>query len=583
VSTTAPARVASVVFGLLVLSTIGAFFVTQRLKRTPPPVKRIILPHYVAPKTAGPTRVAAISFTLPKADNVTVAVVNPNDDEVRRLLDDRHLDRGVHDFVWNGRDASGAVPPDGAYFVRVVLHGQGRAVTSPKPMELVTKPPSARVVSVTPARVGSATAVTVRFGGPAASPAHFTVYRTDPGPARAVAAFDASAGAHEGIGDGRVGRRPAPAGIYTFAVTVVSRAGIAGTWPRRLPPAPGSTLAGTGLTISGPVAAGPLEPVAAGSTATIDLTGARGRVRWTLRRVGAAHATSRGTGHARYVRVAIPASAKPGVYEASVAGATYPLAVRARGGARVLVVLPALTWQALNPIDGDGDGFADTLRNSPSVQLDRPFAYGREPAEFASEIAPLASFLDSQRLPYDVTTDIALTRGVGPLPAGHRAVVLAGSEPWTTPALESELRGYVASGGRLALFGAGDFRRHVALTGDGVALSGAAARVSPLGDETSPSSSEAAPLVVASDDAGLFAQTSGYVGLFTDFEQTDQLPAGARVVAAAGRVPDHPAFVVYSLGQGLVARVGTAQWSGALASDAQVADVTARLWSMLSR
>jgi hypothetical protein len=579
VSSSALARV---VFGLLVLSTIGAFFLTQRLKRAPPPVKRIVVSRYIAPRTDASTRIASISFTLPKADNVTVSVVTPNDDEVRRLLDDRHLEAGVHDFTWNGRDASGHVPVDGAYFVRIVLHGQGRAVTSPKPVKLVTKPPAARILSVTPARVGGGLPITLRFRGPLAAPPTFTVYRTDDGPPHAVARFSGTAGSHEAVWNGRIGRGPAPAGIYAFSVTVESPALIKGTWPPRLPPMPSSTAPGTGVTISGPAAAGPLEAVRAGSTATIQLTGARGRVRWTLRRAGAG-AAARGVGAAPYVRVPVPSRAPTGVYVVTAGATTYPLAIQGRSRAPVLVVLPALTWQALNPIDADGDGFADTLRNVGSVPLDRPFAFGREPAGFGSEVAPLATFLDAHHLRYDVTTDIALARNTGPKPTAYRAVVLAGSEPWSTAGLGDQLRGYVAAGGRLALFGAGDFRRIVDLNGDRVALSGPPAATTPLGDATSASSSEAAPLVVATDDAGLFTQTSGFVGLFTDFEQTDRLPAGATVIAAAGRVPDHPAFVAYRLGRGLVARVGTAQWSGALASDSQVADVTTRLWSLLSR
>src|SRR5947209_2732947 len=409
-SAVSSSALARVVFGLLVLSTIGAFFLTQRLKRAPPPVKRIVVSRYIAPRTDAATRTASISFTLPKADNVTVSVVTPSDDEVRRLLDDRHLDAGVHDFTWNGRDASGHVSVDGAYFVRIVLHGQGRAVTSPKPVKLVTKPPAARILSVTPARVGGGLPITVRFRGPLAAPATFTVYRTDDGPAHPVARFDGTAGSHEAVWDGRIGRGPAPAGIYTFSVTVESPALIKGTWPVRLPPAPPSTAAGTGVTISGPAAAGPLEAVRAGSTATIQLTGARGRVRWTLRRVGSVHATARGAGAAPYVRVPIPSRATTGVYEVNAGAATYPLAIQGRVSGPVLLVLPALTWQALNPIDADADGFADTLRNMGSVPLDRPFAFGREPAGFASEVAPLAAFLDARHLRHDVTTDIALAR-----------------------------------------------------------------------------------------------------------------------------------------------------------------------------
>ena len=37
-----------------------------------------------------------------------------------------------------------------------------------------------------------------------------------------------------------------------------------------------------------------------------------------------------------------------------------------------LVVLPALTWQGVNPVDDTGDGLPNTLRAGTPVALDRP-------------------------------------------------------------------------------------------------------------------------------------------------------------------------------------------------------------------
>jgi hypothetical protein len=59
--------------------------------------------------------------------------------------------------------------------------------------------------------------------------------------------------------------------------------------------------------------------------------------------------------------------------------------------------------------------------------------------------------------------------------------------------------------------------------------------------------------------------------------------AGSRLLTAAGRDPNHPAFVAYRLGRGLVVRVGTPDWSASLQTDPQVANVTRNLWSLLSR
>jgi hypothetical protein len=104
-----------------------------------------------------------------------------------------------------------------------------------------------------------------------------------------------------------------------------------------------------------------------------------------------------------------------------------------------------------------------------------------------------------------------------------------------------------------------------------------------FGEQTAPSSSAAAPLVVQSDPLGLFAATDGYVGLFTRFEQQQALVGGAQVQSAAGRDPKHPAFVAYKLGKGTVVRTGTPQWAIAIPDDAEVAAVTKATWDLLSR
>ena len=128
-TTTRTSNVALVVFALLTVATVGAFFVTQRLKRGSAVVKKISTPLYVSPNGDGRKDVARISFRLPKRDHVTVTIVDGAGEEVRRLVDDRELGRGTHRVAWTGRDNSGAIPPDGRYYLRVILRGQGRATT----------------------------------------------------------------------------------------------------------------------------------------------------------------------------------------------------------------------------------------------------------------------------------------------------------------------------------------------------------------------------------------------------------------------------------------------------------------------
>jgi hypothetical protein len=249
----------------------------------------------------------------------------------------------------------------------------------------------------------------------------------------------------------------------------------------------------------------------------------------------------------------------------------------------VLLVLPAITWQGLNPIDADADGFPDTLDTSRSIALNRPFAYGRLPAGFRAEAA-LARFLDGRKLRYDLTTDLALARGDGPKLTGRPGVVFAGSERWFTEALDGELRDYVEGDGKVVSFGTDAFRRTVEVANDRLSGPSPAQDTNALGEQTGPTSSAAAPLVVDTDTLGLFGGTDGYVGLFTRFEQSQARVGGADVVAAASRDPKHPAFVAYKLGDGLVVRVGTPEWGQALADgDPEVSRVTANIWSQLSR
>jgi flagellar hook assembly protein FlgD len=137
--------IARIAFALLALSTLAAFFVTQRLKDSDPVVKRIATPLFVSPNGDGRKDTARVSFQLPKGDRTTVSIVNAAGDELRRLIDDRSLGKGLHAIDWDGRDDRGRVLGDGPYYVRVSLRRQGRAVTGPRPISLVTAPPRPRI------------------------------------------------------------------------------------------------------------------------------------------------------------------------------------------------------------------------------------------------------------------------------------------------------------------------------------------------------------------------------------------------------------------------------------------------------
>ena len=100
---------ARLTFAALVIATFGAFFATQRLKRTPPPVNAILATPLFSPNSDGRKDRARVSFTIKKDDDVTVDVVSRDGDRVRRLADGRALKAYRRlSLAWDGRDDDGA-------------------------------------------------------------------------------------------------------------------------------------------------------------------------------------------------------------------------------------------------------------------------------------------------------------------------------------------------------------------------------------------------------------------------------------------------------------------------------------------
>jgi len=294
-------------------------------------------------------------------------------------------------------------------------------------------------------------------------------------------------------------------------------------------------------------------------------------------------------------RIRIPSNTRTGVYLVRVRSgherAVWPLAVAglpprsARSHARPLVVLPALTWQGLNRVDDDADGFADRLPFARSVRLDRPFAGGGLPKRFAAEVSPLLRWLDRERLAYDLTTDLALARRDGPALGNAPGVAFAGSELWVPRQLMERLRDYAADGGRVAVFGADSFKRTVDLSDDTARNPSRPRRANAFGEQTELLHTSKAPLTVFEDGLGLFEGMSSFIGEFTVFEASRDLPRSARRITAAGRDAGQPAFLALGLGGGIVLRAGTPQWARELEESAlslELPLVTKRVWRMLS-
>ncbi|GJM43928.1 MAG: hypothetical protein DHS20C21_07700 [Gemmatimonadota bacterium] len=81
----------------------------------------------LAPGSPNPfRRKTALSFTLAKADAVTLAIYDVTGRLVREVIRD-DLPEGEHTASWNGRDDAGLRVAGGPYFVRLMAGGESRA------------------------------------------------------------------------------------------------------------------------------------------------------------------------------------------------------------------------------------------------------------------------------------------------------------------------------------------------------------------------------------------------------------------------------------------------------------------------
>jgi len=631
-------RLARIAFALLVLATLGAFVVTQKLKSSPPLVVRPHISTVFSPAPDARVRRARISFWIVHPDDVSVSIVDDEGTIVRRLVDGRHLPSHKRMVLWwNGRTDGGAVARDGVYRVRVALLHQGRTIDLSPSIRLDTRPPRPLVTDVTPhAGDGPAFlpqhgvhAVTIHVTGTEGRSARVLIYRTDVSPPRQVGQLHIPFHQRTVTWDGTLGGRPAPPGTYLMGLLVADRPGNPGTFPRVLPDAPGWTPAPlpghAGVTIRHLAAAPPLAPVDAGKVAVV-LVDARGQgYDWALRRAGDPRVVAHGSDDGARLRVRTPRG-QSGLYELTLstppaaparrggkrggraaAGAatgprsrtTVPLVVRATKPRDVLVVLPALTWQGENPVDDDGDGIPNTLDAIPPARgsgaarratalLARPFAHGM-PAGIAGHEGALLRFLDDNLLRYDLTTDVALATGDGPLLGSAHGVVLAGDERWITPQLRDKLRRYVRDGGTVWSLGTDSLRRVVRLDGGVLRAPSAPQATDALGGrprqplERAGGDGSAAITAYEMGTHDLFADTSGSFPGYDAYETLAGVVPGARPDAAAGVEAGVPVIASWTLGSGLAIHTGLPQLAAKAAAGDPDADALVRhLYSLLS-
>src|SRR5918997_134903 len=284
------------VFALLVVATIGAFFLTQQLKGEEPLVLRLV----IGRRFGGDTK--------PR-------------------------------FTWDGRDDRGSPVADGTYRMRVVRRDESRVIDSVKKITVDRKPPRVTLVSAEPSVIateapGSAPSVRLRYAGPKNKAPVFRVFRTGEGEPRIVRRFRGNR-RRGAVWDGQVSAgpeltEPAPEGNYAFTVAVRDRAGNVTEAPLPVP-RPSVARARTGVSVRNFTLRGPLSAVTAGAFAHLEVGPVDRSLDFVVSRLGDPKPVLRGGRIAGRFRIRIPSKMRTGVYVVRVrAGrerAVWPLAV----------------------------------------------------------------------------------------------------------------------------------------------------------------------------------------------------------------------------------------------------------------
>jgi hypothetical protein len=539
-------------------------------------------------------------YLLHRADDVSVYVVEADNPGVvvDTLASDRHMTINRRSaFIWNGRTSSGGFAPDGTYAIRVSLKHQGRTLLISNHAANVTvlvqrHAPALRVTNVTPSIVPAASAVaaTATFTGAGRRRPRVLIYRTDvPGKPVLVKSYNATTRRGRTVWNGTLtGGTPAPQGTYLVGLRLRDRACNAARFPASLPPVPGST-GHAGVTVRYLAAQPPMTPVRAGTSALVDVDARRHRYFWTLRQAGGAgKAVHSGSSSTVTLRVPLP-GVGPALYELGLRWGdhrtTVPIVADAAAGsaaarAKVLVVLPTLTWQGLNAVDDDYDGIPNTLSRGLPIRLQRPLVHGL-PQGFADEAA-LVDHLRTAGLAFDLTTDIALIQSG--LPGKRHGIVFAGAERWLPEPVGEELSRYVQQGGHVLSLGIDSMRRSVNVT-DGQALDpGAPQAIDYLLARPGKLVAARGALILAGKDRlHIFAGTSGALSGFASYQPIASVSPPAAIVSEAGASNAEPSIVGYRLGRGDVVDIGLPGFALSLAHNIDARELLSAVWKVLQR
>jgi flagellar hook assembly protein FlgD len=132
---------------LLMLATGVAFAVTELLKLEPSPITRTRVTPLFSPTCHCDTSKARVAFSLRRNERVTLLIIGPRGGKIRRLLDGEDKPSGPLHTIWNGRNNTGRLVPDGEYRVHVYL-GERRKIELPNIIRLDTQAPKITSSSV---------------------------------------------------------------------------------------------------------------------------------------------------------------------------------------------------------------------------------------------------------------------------------------------------------------------------------------------------------------------------------------------------------------------------------------------------
>jgi hypothetical protein len=622
-------------FVALATATAAAFFFIQHLKVSTPLIAGQPSPHPSAidPVSGGicpypgphgkriPTsfREMKISFyLLNRNDDVDVFIIKPDGVVVDTIATDVPMVAKPrprrHQFIWNGRLSNGRVAPDGTYEIKVTLLHQGRSYViadastgTVLPVTVQTKRPAIRVTSVRgpggerPAVIPASDSAdaTIHYAGTGKLRPQIQIYRSSAsGRLQLVKTYDATTSSGTSVWNGTLThQRPAPQGTYLVGIELTDATCNRIRWPATLHPAPGST-AGAGVTVRYLAAEPPLTPVAAGHAATVEVDSRQHRYSWALRRAGASTVLSSGSSKSVSLSVKLP-SGGAGLYGLALRWGSHRIVVpliagtagsgspagrgpRARSSrGHVLVVLPALSWQGLNPVDDNGDGIPNTLESGEPVALAR--ALVGTPAGFAQEAA-LIAYLRRAGLRFDLTTDLADADSAGPPLRGYSGVVLAGDERWVTAAFGDALARYVEQGGRILSLGIGSLRRSVRIAGGQALDPSRAHAVDFLDGRPLPvRRSHGALLLVQRDQLGIFRGGATALSGYRTYQPFATPQPPARLLSSLGVSSMSPAVIGYSLGRGVVVDIGLPGFAASLSHNVEAKELLSSVWSLLAR